>query len=281
MTTLIRVFVVISILVFSVPAVCASFSCGPHAITYEVLPLTPGVTGQGIRCVVTAAGSPELLSFPKFIWYGEGKWNNTSYRHLGHAHYLNNTLKAYASDFHGNGEGTSNNFPGNLTVTIVGDWPAPAEIHISGAWNERWIRRDAPLAYTPLPHPTVCGTAFRGHKAVDMNEARQGSGIRCVMRAWPELHTLPVVWYGAGNWDTQRYTHLGFITPEGYGAMDLCGPSFGIFCNAFAAGSITIKAVNSSFDVLGAWSEKWLQFSGESGDSAKTLNIITRLPAAK
>ena len=257
METIIRVFVVIIILVSSVPAVCASFSCGPHALTYEVHPLTPGVTGQGIRCVVTAAGSPELPSFPKFIWYGEGKWNNTAYRHVGHAHYLDNTLKAYASDFYGNGEGSRNNFPGNLTVTIMGNWPAPAEIRISGAWNERWIRRDAPLAYVPLPPPAVCGSNFRGYKAVDRNGTRQGSGIRCVMRPWPELHTIPVAWYGTGNWGKQRYTHLGFITPQGHGARDLCGPSFGATCNAFAAGSIAIDSINSYYDVVGAWNEKW------------------------
>lgn len=105
MGTIILLLVVISILVSSVPAATASFSCGPHALAYEVLSLTPGVKGQGIRCVVTAAGSPELRSHPKFIWYGEGKWNNIPYRHLGHAHYFNDTLKAYASDFYGNGEG--------------------------------------------------------------------------------------------------------------------------------------------------------------------------------
>lgn len=259
MGTIIRLFVVISILVFSVPAAAASFSCGPHALTYEVLSLKPGVTGPGIRCVVTAAGSPELRSHPKFIWYGEGKWNNTPYRHLGHAHYFNNTLKAYASDFYGNGEGFANNFPGNLTVTIVGSWPAPTEIRISGAWNERWIRRSAPLAYTPLPPPATCGTRFREYKAVDGTGKRQGSGVRCIMRAWPELHTTPVTWYGTGKWGGQRYTHIGFSTPQGHGAMDLCGPSFGATCNAFAAGKIVIKPVDSYYDVGGAWSEKWQQ----------------------
>jgi hypothetical protein len=225
-----------------------SFSCGSDLTTYRVQSLSNGNFG-GIRCVKFTEGS--IDSAPRFAWYGEGNWNGTSYRHIGHA--VSNPTNpkqriGYASDITGNGEQTNGNFNGNLVL----EFADANTIRVTGAWNEEW-QKVASVNYEPLPQPTTCGANFDKYKVQDTTGQRTGSGQRCMMQIGLEKTT----WFGFGNWNNQTYTHLGVLSASGFGASDLCDPSFGSICNTFGYGALQLTQEPGGYGVTGAWSEYW------------------------
>jgi hypothetical protein len=227
-----------------------TFTCGPHLLTFVVKSLAPVRQGNGVRCV-----KPVLRS-PVIAWYGEGNWEGGTYRHVGQANRLSgSSATGYASDIHGNGEDTSNNFDGNLSLKIIaGTWNNPLKINVTGAWNETWERVDS-VRYIPLPRPKVCGEYFDQYTNVsDLGGTRSGDGLRCVLKVG-----LPdTTWFGNGNWGSSTYSHLGSKSVNGYGAGDICAAPFGPICNNFAYGSLRFSRVSTDeVRVTGAWNEKW------------------------
>jgi hypothetical protein len=230
-----------------------SFNCGPHLLTFVVKPLNQR-QGAGIRCVKLSEGRPNQTRIPQLAWYGEGNWNGTTYRHVGHAFYQGTDLVGSASDIYGNGEDFNNTFPENLKVEVTsGTWSMPNQIRVTGAWNEVWVRVRS-VAYQPLPRPRTCGSHFDEYRVSDLRGDRAGAGLRCLLREGRENAT----WFGNGDWKGGTYSHLGTLSFNGYGASDICGAPFGPTCNTFGWGSLRFAAVASrGFDVTGAWSEKW------------------------
>ncbi len=242
------------------------FSCGPSFATYVVRPLDQR-SGQGIRCVKFSNGNPKSPNTPRIAWYGEGNWSKQTYRHVGHAFYQQPIalqspapFKGYASDINGNGEDIHNNFPGNLAITI-GDGN---RIKVTGAWNEEWIRVNT-ATYKPLARPKVCGSYFDQYRVADLvplsQGGRKGDGLRCVLKVGPAKTYAPkryfTTWFGNGQWESAKYSHLGTRSTAGVGASDICGTTFGPICNNFAYGSLKVKPVPGGYDVQGAWRETW------------------------
>jgi len=226
-----------------------SFTCGPHLKTYVVRSLD-NRAGTGIRCVKFSEGGAGGASIPRLAWYGEGAWGGCTYRHLGHAFYEGRMLVGSASDFHGNGECTNNNFPRNLTVRgTTPDWTV---IQVTGAWNEEW-RSVSSTSYRPLPRPQTCGGYFDQYRVSDLGGGRPGAGLRCMLKVGQANTT----WFGNGNWNGNTYSHLGTRGNNGYGAGDICGNGFGPSCNNFGYGSLTFTPTSGGFKVTGAWSEQW------------------------
>ena len=234
-----------------------SVSCGPHLKTFVVKPLD-NRQGVGIRCVKFSEGNPGLSNIPRIAWYGEGNWGGGTYSHMGHAFYRGSNLAGYASDICDGTRTICNNFPGNLKVQIVN----PSTIRVTGAWNEEWQLVNA-ANYKPLPRITSCGRYLQEYKVSDLAGRRRGSGLRCALRELPSGFSfrLPLVkpvttWFGNGDWNGNRYTHLGTFSHNGYGASDICGLGDPI-CNTFGWGSLKFNSVPGGLDVTGAWSEKW------------------------
>lgn len=231
----------------------SSFRCGSGLVTYAVKSLSNGNFG-GIRCVKFTEGSPDS-STPRFAWYGEGSWNGKTYRHVGHAFRVGNAQSqeriGYASDIHGNGEYANGNFDGNLKVKIVDS----STIHVTGAWNEEWKKVNS-VNYQPLPRPKTCGGYFDEYKVSDLAGKRQGNGLRCLLR----VGAANMTWFGNGYWGGSTYSHIGTTSGfNGVGASDICGTSFGSFCNNFDYGSLNLNAVTGGYQVTGAWSERWFK----------------------
>jgi hypothetical protein len=228
------------------------FSCGPNLLTFVVKSLDRRV-GEGVRCVKPSDPNPRRTT-PQLAWYGEGNWQGSTYRHVGHAFGRGPSLVGSASDIFGNGENINNNFPNNLRVSLtIGSWSNPFEIHVTGAWNEKWVRVKN-VVYTPLSAPKTCGSYFDEYKVSDLAGSRAGDGLRCMLKVGAKNTT----WFGNGQWQGSTYSHLGTKGLNGYGAGDLCHPSFGNICNNFSYGSLMLTPVSpSGFDVTGAWSEKW------------------------
>jgi hypothetical protein len=229
------------------------FRCGPHLLTFVVKPLDQRV-GQGVRCVKPSDTNPRLTT-PQIAWYGEGNWQGSTYRHVGHAFGRGSSIVGSASDMFGNGEDINNNFPGNLKLSLAsGSWANPGEIRVTGAWNEKWVRVVTTVAYTPLSRPKTCGSYFDEYNVSDLVGSRSGDGLRCMLKVGAKNTT----WFGNGQWEGSTYSHLGTKGLNGYGAGDICHTSFGIICNNFGYGSLQFTPVApSGFDVTGAWSEKW------------------------
>lgn len=228
----------------------SSFSCGSDLATYKVKSLKDGSFG-GIRCVKFVEGSPNN-STPKFAWYGEGSWSGKPYRHVGHAIQqptISTKRIGYASDIHGNSEFANGNFDGNLAIEVVN----PTTIRVTGAWNEEWQKVDS-LNYIPLTRPTTCGPYFEQYSVSDLTGAKQGRGLRCMLRVGPRNAT----WFGNGSWNGSQYSHLGTLSGlNGQGASDICAKSFGSICNTFSYGSLKFAPLTVGYDVTGSWSEKW------------------------
>ncbi len=235
------------------------FSCGPHLQTYVVRSLNKR-SGKGIRCVKMSAGRPGKPRTPRLAWYGEGNWGGKTYRHVGHAFYRGRRLVGYASDMYGNGEHFKNNFPGNLKVRIIN----ANRIRVTGAWNEDWVRVKT-TNYRPLRRPRTCGKYFDKYRVSDLlpqPKGRNGKGLRCVLRVGPAgtyaRRRYFTTWFGNGQWEGNRYSHLGTRSTKGRaGASDICGTRFGPVCNKFAYGSLKIKPAVGGYNVIGAWREKW------------------------
>jgi len=93
-----------------------AFNCGPHALTYAVNDDTGAPVG--IRCVrYSFLGVDQALINCEFTWYGEGRWGDRSYRHIGQA-MQNNAIVSpgvgFAADISGNGEFFSGGACGTL-----------------------------------------------------------------------------------------------------------------------------------------------------------------------
>jgi len=254
-----------------------NFSCGPNTITYSAS-AGDNRQGNGVRCVKIQ----NIESMPHLTWYGEGQWQGQTYRHIGEATpgCADRPLDfcGAAADIHGNGESFNNNFPGKIIgfKATNGNWPAPNEIRISGAWNEVWNKVTA-INYVPLLRPTTCGSNFDEYAVSDLNNRRQGAGIRCVLRKGSSPYTT--AWFGNGEWEGRTYSHVGIFrighaisgTIGGGvgGASDLCNSALGQFCNNFRADSLRFTSICESegegrprrrfrgFKVQGAWSEVW------------------------
>jgi hypothetical protein len=245
-----------------VPVLTPSFTCAPHLATFAVKPLDQR-QGTGVRCVKMSEGTPDNPRIPKLAWYGEGKWQGSNYRHVGHSFYQGSTLVGAAADFQ---EDIHNNFPfGTLKFEIVD----ASTIRVTGAWNEIWSRVDK-VNYKILPALKACGKFFDQYKATDLSpSSRPGEGLRCALQAEhnpPELKEpqLPVVkgvttWLGNGYWKTasNNYSHLGTFSYNGYGASDICDRRFGSICNNFGWGSLKFDPYSDGYKVTGAWREQW------------------------
>ncbi|UKO97933.1 hypothetical protein [Nostoc sp. UHCC 0870] len=223
-----------------------NFNCGPHLRTYVVTSLN-GNQGDGIRCVKFSEGKPGTR-VPRLAWYGEGNWSGSTYRHVGQAIYRGRNLVGFASDIHGNGEYFNGDFPGNLSVQVLG---GGSRIRVTGAWNEEWqlVRS---TNYNPLPRPKTCGGYFDEYQVSSLSGSN-GDGLRCFLRGGLKNTT----WFGNGNWGGSTYSHVGTRSVNGYGAGDICDNNFGTFCNTFDWGSLNLTPVPGGFDVTGAWSENW------------------------
>jgi hypothetical protein len=229
-----------------------AFQCGANLVTYRVRSLSNGQAG-GIRCVKFTEGSIDG-STPRFAWYGEGRWGNRSYRHVGHAfrHPLKvATLRVgYASDIYGNGEYANGNFNGNLTIQVINNGQ---KIKVTGAWNEEWIKESS-VNYKPLPTMKTCGSNFAAYQVSDLTGQRQGTGVRCVLQLGPSTQT----WFGNGQWNGTTYSHLGTLSGlSGVGASDLCNSAFGAVCGQYDYGSLNLTPFDGGYDVTGAWRERW------------------------
>jgi hypothetical protein len=230
-----------------------AYNCGPHLYTYQVRSLA-NTPGNGVRCVKFGEGHPGNM-LPAFAWTGEGRWQGSSYRHVGHAYgEPDGGLVGYASDISGNGEAFSNNFNGNLQISTSGG-PIPATIRVQGAWNEEWaLVRGA--NYVPIVPALIkrCGPYFHQFTVNDLGGDRQGRGIRCMLQVGPQPN---VTWFGQGTWSGATYSHLGTMAHNGYGASDVCDGRFAI-CNVFPWGSLSFTPnFLGGFDVTGSWNERW------------------------
>ncbi len=228
----------------------ASFSCGPYMKTYRVRSLS-GTPGQGVRCVkfVPHSVTPNL----DFIWYGEGYWKNSKYRHVGEAYY--DGTNATAGELHSKGEIFDNYFPNSLVITRSGD-RVPHTIRVTGAWNEEWILENDNIVekYTSsFGSVESCGSSFeRTYSVRDPTGHRSGRGIRCWLRG-------ARTWYGAGDWDGSSYVHIGSLVSgsRASGAVDICNEN--TFCNTFDWGSIIIIGQPKGWlTITGAWNEEWI-----------------------
>ena len=242
-------------LVSAPPALHASsnFSCGPNTATYAATRLD-GSPGLGVRCLVYDSQDPNL-----FYWYGEGRWGDFQYRHMGFGR-TDSTL-ATASDIQGGGANVS------LAMSFLG--PAglvyPNEIDVE-PWHERWTYV-VTMDYTPLPPATNCGPSFTRYFVFDAtNPNRPGDGLRCVMnRPDNPDPTGMTLWYGHGYWDSESglYTNIGlWRTGRTVGeAVDLCfGP--GGSCGATGPNGLQFTTVQADrrYTVGGAWNEVWCTY---------------------
>lgn len=223
-------------------------SCGSNALTYGVYD-TNGMPAAGIRCVKLIESTS--ASTYSFVWYGEGNWGGGAYRNLGQAYYHGDWPGASAADIYGNGESFAGKAD-NLQMSIVGNWPAPQEIHVSGDWNEVW-RLVQSVGWTPLPRVMTCGPHFVTDIVKDGLGTGVGSGVRCAL-GWG-------AWFGSGDWNGTTYSHIGWFGYSAYqpgpGAVDLCDPAFGESCGAAPVGSLHLSGYLSDLVVTGAWNEKW------------------------
>jgi hypothetical protein len=236
------------------------FKCGSDTLTFEVKSLN-NIGGKGVRCVRLSDGTNPIT--PRLAWYGEGNWDGSTYRHVGHAFFSgskktipnnNKPLIGSASDIFGNGEDFKGNFKNNLEVSLAsGTWNNPTAIKVTGAWNEMWYLRSS-IDYQPLPSIQSCGSYFDEYRVSDLQNSRNGNGIRCMLK----VGRTKTTWFGTGEWEGATYSHLGTRSSAGYGASDLCEGNFGNICNNFDYGSLNFKQVYPrGFDVTSAWSEKW------------------------
>jgi hypothetical protein len=235
----------------------AAFTCGPNMSTYRVT--SPDGTLGGVRCVkfINAdSGNGRTLLF---VWYGEGKWGDTKYRHVGTASIDRSSGKQVnqAIDIYGNGEGTDGvfnqlDFDTSSTNNRI--------IKVSAGWNEIWtfalnnVVEDYSSRLRPL---RSCGKNLHRYAVTNSgDQSDNGTGVRCINK-------VGNVWYGEGNWNGVHYAHIGFRAYQGYGATDICEPSKSEVCGNFPIGSLEVTSLGdycSSPEKLkfgGGWSEVW------------------------
>lgn len=239
--------------IFSADSVHALFTCGTHLTTYRVT--SPDGALGGVRCVkfINEKRRDKRDSLT-FVWYGEGRWGNTDYRHIGYsAKEYSGQQSNYAADISGNGEGTNGTF-NRLSFRISPNWQT---IQVSGDWNETWTiaANDMVQDYTSrLQRLNSCGKNLSRYVVTDSNnKTTNGTGVRCRLQS--------KVWYGEGDWNGIPYAHLGFFTNGGDGASDICEPSRSRACGNFPVGSLKIEGMTcgnpEKLRVRGAWNEIW------------------------
>jgi hypothetical protein len=102
--------------------------CGEYFDQYtNVSDLGGTRSGDGLRCVLK-------VGLPDTTWFGNGNWGGSTYSHLG-----SKSHNGYgASDLCAAPFGPiCNNFGyGSLRLSRI----SPDEVHVRGAWNEKWTR---------------------------------------------------------------------------------------------------------------------------------------------
>lgn len=253
-----RVMVLLSLVGFA--SEVQATKCGPGMLTYAVYDAN-GNQAAGIRCVRLVWAKPGDNYTSTFNWYGEGAWGAATYRHLGYAYNAWELPFALAADVFGNGESYNGGTFSNLQFSIVGAWPSPSEIRVTGGWLETW-RLVESVDYVPLPRPVTCGPNFATYVAGDSTGIK-GGGIRCSGAGG---------WLGFGDWDGVSY--LDVFTSSYAGDSDqvvgLCDPAFGNACNA--AGAVYLNRRQGppwfdAFQISGARSEVWTRANTAMYDS--------------
>lgn len=247
-------------------------SCGPYVRTYRLSGPDPHNVGRAVRCVLAAgATSPGGQSVPTIVWYAEGRWQQDAgpHRNLGVAFPTRRSpdLTGYSSDIHGNGEDPYNTFPFTLTLhASKGRWPVPTVIDLTSGWSETWTLVPN-VAMTPLLPPKHCGRYYEQYSVTSTGHA--GRGLRCVFRIGKVIE----MWLGTGSLDGKSYAQLGFLSSKGYGASDLCGPSFGTRCQSLPPGSLKLREATQTKkgkphtitvtyrSAKGTWTELWQRTS--------------------
>src|SRR5205823_2642327 len=141
---------------------------------YDVVSLE-NVPGSGVRCLWYNGQSPE-----NFVWYGEGRWGQRTYRHVGIAFQdpdsgpIGRAADLAGGDF-------NNNVTGVMFHVTQGSWPNPSVIQLTGAWHEQWTLRPGGVYYSPLPRLTACGDNFVAYNVSSLAGV-PGSGLRCALR---------------------------------------------------------------------------------------------------
>lgn len=241
------IFFVLIILILFVGQVQA-YDCGPNLQAYAVY-TTSGAKAHGVRCLKKRGRS--------FIWYGEGFWGETIYRHVGKIIYNNSKFNAYMSDIFGNGEDTAGDFAGNIQVTMERFDLYPQWIKLSGAINEEWRMVDHNDYFSVVSAQVKnCGPNFNQYQVTGLTgPIINGEGVRCVMK---RKVGDSVVWYGQGSWDDALYAHLGEIVNVKYGyAYDICNYRYDI-CNSKEA-RLSVDHNSNYYLIKGDWTEKWVK----------------------
>ncbi|MDF0675555.1 MAG: hypothetical protein P0120_14630 [Nitrospira sp.] len=226
--------------------------------------------------------NPAVPAQYDFAWYGEGDWGEGTYRHVGYAFNSAELPHIGVADIFGNGEKFGNAYPphtfDNTTdqttiirlKQIVGNWPAPNEIHLDGVWKEVWKRVDT-TSYQLLSKIKTCGQHFHEYHAQLLDPSITDRGVRCVSK-------YGSVWFGSGKWGAKEYMHLGILDwgqdengVFGPGeASDICHR--GSFCGVTPAQGIQFIRQGSDIRVGGAWNELWVA-DKSLGISILTINL--------
>lgn len=240
------------------------FKCGPGFITYSVKSLD-GIEGDGVRCVKTDnLNTVEGKYLSGVYWYGEGTWNDKSYRHIGCTYSDSQGFQSYATDISGNGEGYSN----EISSLLLTSSDKLNHIRVTGGgWNEEWVREldgEANSYRSTLNKVTNCGNYLEKASVTKLDgSTSEGDGIRCMKR--DSSSSIPDIWYGEGEWDGKQYRHFGFINKDSDKALgtaaDLCNnPEY--YCGQTAKNGLTVTPEmdcwqKSKYRITGDWEELW------------------------
>jgi hypothetical protein len=249
------------------------FTCGPHALTYEVQQAQANGfrVVVGIRCV-------KVVNNQSFAWYGEGRWGSFQYRNVGYGSgdIFNGGVRfvGYQGDIHGNGENGTAFWNGDFTLTATAPITAqPARIDLrnsQGNLLESWhLATQNRTTYTMLPFPMLrCSDTPPGnHAFVEQMRVRKGGTVletdrRCLLNLRGTTH-LPYAWVGSGVFEGRPYFHLGvgnFQPNGGWLASDLCFTG-NHMCLDFPEGGIQLtRQQDTSIFASGAWTETWFRF---------------------
>lgn len=238
---------VVAALAVALPAAEArATDCGGNMVTYSVH-YADGTPTNGIRCVVMPTERP-AVGRGRVLWYGEGDWGNGNYRHIGVA-WESQGIGA-ATDIYGNGESLSG-WSNNVQITFSDAGSPPAQIRVTGDWNEIWRKVDS-VSWTPLPRPVTCGPNSETYVASNL-AGWQGLGIRCSPKNLDSANDR--IWYGAGDRDGLTFAHLGFFRLDNeWGGT---GVEYGLCGSGFAAlscdGSVSFSIDSSGSGFSNPW----------------------------
>lgn len=225
---------ILSLLLFLVELVrlqSAGFTCGPSLKTYRVTkPSGNTAEGLGVRCVKFGKEGGNIQNgLPVFSWYGEGKWGESKYRHLGHAFARDtDTFTGYAADFFRNEGETEGIFDGTLRITFSIDRAGtiPKKITVKGLWDEEWKLEEnnnvedyrRPFLNTEI---STCGRLKSGF----IEEPITDSVVRCTLKFQPQapLRTLDYfTWYEEGKRHGFNYVYIGTLDGSKYEISAIC-----------------------------------------------------------